>query len=163
MTPDPIADLAIIAQQEQLLQFTAFNAETAWQLGNILRTKLLATKAAATVSIEINTQTLLTFATPGASPSQADWIRRKRNTVRRFGRSTYAIGRILDRDNDTIESRHGLTLTEYAAHGGGFPIYFAGTGMVGNAILSGLTQRDDHSYIAAALAELLNVTIPTLP
>jgi uncharacterized protein (UPF0303 family) len=170
MTPDPVADLAIITQQEQLLRFTAFNADTAWQLGNILRNKLLDLKAAATIEIDLNGQVLFACTTPGASPGQADWIRRKRNTVRRFARSTYAVGRILERDGETMQARHGLALEDYAAHGGGFPIFIGAisngipdTGMVGTIILSGLAQRDDHSLVVTALAELLNITTPTLP
>jgi len=158
-----IQDLAIIAQQEELLQFTAFNAETAWQLGCLLRGKLLARNAAATIEIEVAGQVLFCCTTPGATPGQADWIRRKRNTVRRFARSTYAVGRILERDGETLEARHGLMLADYAAHGGGFPIYLKGTGMVGSVILSGLPQRDDHSLVVAALAELLGLTAPALP
>jgi uncharacterized protein (UPF0303 family) len=160
---DPIADLAILTQQEQLLQLPAFNAETAWQLGNILRSKLLALSAGGTVEIELNHQLLFACATPGATPGQADWIRRKRNTVRRFARSTYAVGRVLERDGETLQARHGLALQDYAAHGGGFPVFLKDTGMVGTVILSGLPQRDDHGLVVAALAELLNVAVPTLP
>jgi uncharacterized protein (UPF0303 family) len=160
---DPTADLAIITEQENLLRFTAFNADTAWQLGNLLRNKLLALKAAATIEIDLAGQVLFACTTPGATPGQADWIRRKRNTVRRFARSTYAVGRILERDGETMQARHGLALQDYAAHGGGFPIYLADTGMVGTVVLSGLAQRDDHSLVVSALAELLNIPVPTLP
>jgi uncharacterized protein (UPF0303 family) len=160
---DPIADLAIITEQENLLRFTAFNADTAWQLGNILRNKLLALKAAATIEIDLAGQVLFACTTPGASPGQADWVRRKRNTVRRFARSTYAVGRILERDGETMQARHGLALGDYAAHGGGFPIYLADTGMVGTVVLSGLAQRDDHSLVVTSIAELLNIPVPTLP
>ena len=158
-----IDDLAIIDQQEKLLRFTAFDGLTAWQLGNLMRSRLLQANAAGTIEIDLAGQILFACTTPGATPGQADWIRRKRNTVRRFGRSSYAVGRILERDGDTIESRHGLTLTDYAAHGGGFPIYLAGTGPVGSAIVSGLPQRDDHNLVVSALAELLNITVSTLP
>ena len=155
-------DLAIIDQQEKLLRFTAFDALTAWQLGNLMRARLLAANAAGTIEIEIAGQQLFACATPGATPGQSDWIRRKRNAVRRFARSSYAVGRILERDGETIESRHGLTLTDYAVHGGGFPIILAGTGPVGTAIVSGLPQRDDHNLVVSALAELLNIPVPTL-
>ena len=158
-----IDDLAIIDQQEKLLRFTAFDGLTAWQLGNLMRSRLLQANAAGTIEIDLAGQILFACTTPGATPGQADWIRRKRNTVRRFARSSYAVGRILERDGDTIESRHGLTLTDYAAHGGGFPIILAGTGPVGSAIVSGLPQRDDHNLVVSALAELLNITVSTLP
>jgi uncharacterized protein (UPF0303 family) len=156
------ADIEILEQQEQLLRFTAFNAETAWQLGTLLRSELLTRNAPATVEIEVNQQLLFACTTPNAQPGQADWIRRKRNAVRRFARSSYLSGRILARDNETIEARHGLTLTDYAVHGGGFPIHLTGTGSIGTAIISGLPQREDHKLLTNALATILGITIPQL-
>jgi uncharacterized protein (UPF0303 family) len=159
---NPVDDLAMITEQEQLLQFAAFNTETAWALGNLLRAKLLAKGAGGTIEIELNQQLLFACATPGATPGQADWIRRKRNTVRRFARSTYAVGRTLERDGETLQGRHGLELRDFAAHGGGFPIVVKETGMVGTVVLSGLPQRDDHGMVVSALAELLGVKVPAL-
>jgi uncharacterized protein (UPF0303 family) len=163
-----LADIEIIAHQEQLLRFPSFDAITAWQLGNLMRDRLLARNAGGTIEIELAGQLLFACATPGATPGQADWIRRKRNTVRRFARSSYVVGRILERDRETLESRHGLTLADFAAHGGGFPLQLAGTGtsssmMVGSIIVSGLPQRDDHALVTASIAEQLGLSIPTLP
>lgn len=171
--PDPLAlraDLETIAQQEQLLRFPGFDATTAWQLGGLMRARLLVagaggTAAGGTVEIEVAGQVLFSCATPGATPGQADWIRRKRNTVRRFARSSYAVGRQLELDRQTLESRHGLTLADFAAHGGGFPLWVAAGGasmMVGSIIVSGLAQRDDHNLVVAALAEQLGIAAPQL-
>jgi uncharacterized protein (UPF0303 family) len=166
---NPAEDLDILTQQEALLRFTAFNPDTAWQLGNRLRAALRAHNAGgpgeapgATVEIELAGHLLFACATPGATPGQADWVRRKRNIVRRFARSSYAIGRTLERDGDTLESRHGLTLTDYAAHGGGFPLWIVDTGCVGSIIVSGLPQRDDHNLVVTTIAEHLGIAIPHL-
>lgn len=159
---NPAEDLIILAQQEALLRFPAFDTNTAWQLGNLLREALLERNAGGSVEIELAGHLLFACATPGATPGQADWIRRKRNTVHRFARSSYAIGRTLERDGETLEARHGLSLTDYAAHGGGFPLFLAGTGCVGSIILSGLPQRDDHNLVVTAIAQQLNLTIPQL-
>lgn len=162
-TADPASDLAIIAQQEELLHFTTFTPETAWQLGNRMRNALLARQSGGTAEIELAGHLLFACATPGATPGQADWIRRKRNTVRRFARSSYAVGRQLELDLQTLEQRHGLPLADYAAHGGGFPLFLAGSGCVGTIIVSGLPQREDHNLVARAIAEHLNIAIPHLP
>lgn len=156
-------DLAILTQQEALLHFSTFTPEAAWLLGNRLRDALLARNAGGTVEIELTGHLLFACATPGATPGQADWIRRKRNTVRRFARSSYAVGRQLELDGQTLESRDGLPLADYAAHGGGFPLFLSGSGCVGTIIVSGLPQRDDHNLVAAAIAEHLSITIPNLP
>jgi uncharacterized protein (UPF0303 family) len=158
---DPAHDLAILAQQESLLHFTSFTPDMAWQVGSLLRSAALSRNAGCTVEIELANHILFTATTPGATPGQADWIRRKRNTVRRFARSSYAVGRQLELENQTLEARHGLTLAEYAAHGGGFPLRI-GEAFVGTIILSGLAQRDDHNLVVTAIAEHLKITIPQL-
>jgi uncharacterized protein (UPF0303 family) len=161
-TPDPVQDLAILTQQESLLHFTDFTPDTAWQLGNRLRDALLARDAGGTVEIELAGQLLFACTTSGAKPNQADWIRRKRNIIRHFARSSYAVGRQLELDQQTLEERDGLALVDYAAHGGGFPIRLADSECVGTIIVSGLPQRDDHNLVVTAIAEHLNVTIPQL-
>jgi uncharacterized protein (UPF0303 family) len=161
-TPDPAQDLAILAQQESLLHFTDFTPDTAWQLGNRLHDALLALQAGGTVEIELGGQLLFACTTPGAKPNQADWIRRKRNTVRHFARSSYAVGRQLEFDRQTLEAPHGLALVDYAAHGGGFPIFLTGSECLGTIIVSGLPQREDHNLVVAAIAEHLDVAIPHL-
>jgi len=162
-TPDPAQDLAILAQQESLLHFTDFTPDTAWQLGNRLRDALLAREAGGTVEIEVRGQLLFACATVGAKPDQTNWIRRKRNTVHHFARSSYAVGRQLELDHQTLEADHNLPLVDYAAHGGGFPLFLAGPECVGTIIVSGLPQREDHNLVVTAIAEYLGITIPQLP
>lgn len=160
MTPEQ--DLPILDEQEQRLRLSAFDAQSAWQLGTLLREALLARNAGGTVEIEIAGQLLFACATPGATPGQANWIRRKRNTVHHFARSTYAVGRTLALDGGTLMSKHGLPEADFVAHGGGFPIALLGTGPVGSVVLSGLPQREDHNLVVDALAMLLGVNVPRL-
>ncbi len=155
-------DLAVLEQQEALLQFPAFDAERAWQLGSRLRAQVIERGVGCSVEIEIAGQLLFACATPGATPGQANWIRRKRNTVHHFARSTYAVGRKLERDGGTLTSRHGLPEADFVAHGGGFPIRLAGTGPVGSVVLSGLPQREDHALVVDALAAVLGLPVPRL-
>lgn len=160
--PSPAEDLPIIEAQEAALHWPAFNALVAWQLGSLMRDLLLARNAGGTVEIDLAGQVLFACVTPGATPGQADWIRRKRNTVRRFSRSSYWIGRTLERDGETLPSRHGLELRDFAAHGGGFPLIVRGTGCVGAIVVSGLPQRDDHSLVVSAISQVLGVDVPRL-
>jgi uncharacterized protein (UPF0303 family) len=105
---------------------------------------------------------LFACTTIGATPGQADWVRRKRNTVRRFARSSYGVGRLLEKNGETMEARHALELKDYAAHGGGFPVWVNGVGCIGSVVVSGLPQRDDHQLVVSAIAELLGVDAPKL-
>lgn len=155
-------DLAILEQQEQMLHFSKFNPETAWELGCYLRSLLMDCKAGATIEIELAGHLLFSCVTPTGIRSQVDWIRRKRNVVRHFGRSSYAIGLTLECNQETIQERHHLDLADFAAHGGGFPILLEGTGAVGSIVMSGLPQRDDHCLVVAALAKVLGKDVPRL-
>jgi uncharacterized protein (UPF0303 family) len=157
------SDLKTIARQEEQLQFESFSAETAWQVGSLLRADALARGAAMTFEIQISGRTLFLAATDGAPAGQADWIRRKRNVVMRFGHCSYMVGLQLEQDGRTIEARHGLTLVDYAMHGGGFPIILRGTGVVGSVISSGLHQRVDHGMVVDALAAVLGIDVERLP
>ena len=49
----------------------------------------------------------------GTSPDNAEWIRRKRNVVNRFHKSSYAIGLRLQQRNSTLEERYGLGLNGF--------------------------------------------------
>lgn len=153
-------DLATIAEQERLLRFNSFSSETAWALGGLLRRQALGLDAAMSFEIQVAGRTLFSCITHDAPASQADWIRRKRNSVMRFGRSTYALG--LELDGKTIEQRHGLSELEFAMHGGGFPILLPETGLVGSVIASGLPQRQDHNLVVSALAALTGIAVPHL-
>ena len=148
-------DLARIALQEERLRFDRFDAGTAWGLG--LRLKDAADARAAPVAVDIFAQGRVLFhaALAGATPDNAEWVRRKRNVTLRFFRSSYAISLELKRDGRTLEGRFGLKPEDFMAHGGSFPLLLAGTGCVGAVTVSGLPQRDDHALLTGVLADFL--------
>ncbi|ADW69265.1 heme-degrading domain-containing protein [Granulicella tundricola] len=152
-------DLDVIAKQEKALQFESFGADTAWEVGCSLREQAMRRAAVMTFEIQVAGRVLFHAVTHNPPAGQADWIRRKRNTVMRFGRASYAMGLQLELEKKTIEERHGLTLADYALHGGGFPIVLRGTGYVGSVVASGLTQREDHAMVVTALGEALGTAV----
>lgn len=155
-------DLQAIAAQEKALVFNRFGADEAWRVGCALREDALRRSAAMTFEIRVAGRILFLAATEGAPAGQLDWIRRKRNVVERFNKSSYAVGLELEQSGKTLEQRHGLTLADYAMHGGAFPIRLAGTGYVGSVIASGLHQRIDHAIVVAALAHVFGVRVTPL-
>jgi uncharacterized protein (UPF0303 family) len=55
----------------------------------------------------------------------------------------------------SLFEKYGLPITDYAAHGGSFPIRMHGAGVIGSVTVSGLPQRADHELVVEALcAEL---------
>ncbi|HTI19077.1 MAG TPA: heme-degrading domain-containing protein [Trinickia sp.] len=148
-------DLTTIATQEHTLVFPRFDAARAWQLGAYLRE--VATARALAVAIDIRTfgQPLFFCATEGATPDNTAWVRRKRNVVAHFRRSSYSIGLRMQQAGTSLVDKHGLSVEDYAPYGGAFPLAVAGIGVVGSVTVSGLPQRADHELVVEALcAEL---------
>jgi uncharacterized protein (UPF0303 family) len=152
---DIAEDMHRIALQEQRLQFGSFDSRTAWEVGLALKAAGEARQAPIVVDIRLFSLRLLSFALPGSAPDNFDWVRRKRNVVWRFHRSSYAIGRKLAAEDKTLQDLGALPERDYTAHGGSFPILLKGTGCVGAVTVSGLPQREDHRMVVDALAQVL--------
>jgi len=152
------SDLEKIALQERRLQFTGFNAKVAWELGVALKTAAEKRGAAIAIDIQLHGHPLFSYGMPGTTPDNWEWIRRKRNVVMRYHRSSYAIGLKHERAGTTLQSTTGLDLRNYSTHGGCFPLTLAGTGCVGTITVSGLPQREDHSLVVSVLQEYLELT-----
>jgi len=155
-------DLKTIARQEDCFQTKHFNEATAWALGSRLRDMAEARGVAITIEVRLARETVFFCAMPGTSPSNADWARRKRNTVELLQRSSYRVGLDNALDGGTLESKMGLPLRDYADHGGSFPIRVEGSGCIGVVTVSGLPQREDHALAVEALAELCGVSLDGL-
>ncbi|MEZ0541876.1 heme-degrading domain-containing protein [Fibrella arboris] len=145
-------DLALLALQEDELQFDAFTTNTAWQLGTLLKDTVEARGKAVAIDIQLFGQPLFFYAMPGTTPDNIDWIRRKRNVVERFHQSSYAVRLALKKKQTTLTDQARLPLRDYAAAGGGFPIRLRGSGCIGAITISGVPMREDHGIIVEVLA-----------
>lgn len=148
-------DIARIAEQERVLVFSQFDEDAAFQIGKALKKEAEARGGRVAVDIRLWDRQLFFFAMAGTTADNADWIRRKSNCVRRYGRASYALtlrhalrGRGFAADDNADPA-------DYAAHGGAFPIRVAGAGIVGAITVSGLPGRDDHGLVVAVLARHL--------
>lgn len=157
-------DIAKIAEQERLLVFKQFDAAVAWELGSMLKDVAQQRSLPVAIDISLIAMPMFYVAMPGATPDNVRWIRRKRNVVFHFLKSSYAIGRKLARDEATLEAKFSLADVDYAPHGGSFPITVDGAGLIGAVTVSGLPQREDHNVVVAALAAMLgqDATCPML-
>ena len=145
--------------QEQRLRFDAFDAESAWSLALALREAGLQRRAPIAVLVETWALPLASFALPGATADNFDWARRKINVVKRFQRSSYALGLLLAQSGRTLADMGALPERDFAVHGGAFPIVVHGAGCIGAVAVSGLPQRDDHNMVVAALAATLDIDL----
>ncbi len=152
-------DLERMGLQEARLRFLRFDALTAWDLGRRLKAAAEARGVAVAIEIRIARETVFFYAMPGTAPANADWVRRKRNTVELTQRSSYAIGNMPLRDGETTLQRMGLPGRDYAVAGGAFPLFVEGVGCIGTVAVSGLPQRDDHALVVDVLGEMCGVSM----
>lgn len=152
------SDLERIAVQEERLQFPAFDAAVAWKIGSWLRDTAARAGRPIAIDITLAGAPLFYCALPGATPNNAEWIRRKKNVVARFHKSSYALGLEYQRQNTSLEARTGAPLVDFVTAGGCFPIRIRGSAAVlGTITVSGLPEREDHELVVRAIAEHLGI------
>jgi uncharacterized protein (UPF0303 family) len=153
------ADIGRIAEQERRLRLARFDLDLAWQLGMRLRGIAVARATPLVIELRIANTTVFHSAMSGTTPANADWARRKRNTVELLQRSSYGVGLSLKQDGLTLDQLMGLSARDHATHGGSFPLQIEGLGCIGAVTVSGAPQREDHAIVVAALAELCGVPV----
>lgn len=150
-------DIAQLARQEERLRFDRFGENDAWMLGNQMRAAAVDRSLPFVIDIRIGNRPLFYTALPGSTPENPDWVRRKVNTVLRFHKSSYRVGREHELKGQRFEAARGMDPLDFAPAGGGFPIHLTGTGVVGVVTVSGVPQRDDHNFVAEMLATFLDI------
>jgi len=144
-----------LLQQEQELQFSEFNEETAWQIGVQMVGHGVKADLPIAIDITMGTRQLFHASLKGASADNDEWVKRKIRSVYRFGHSSFYMGQLLKSKGKSIEQAYLLPESEYAAHGGCFPVIVKGTGMVGTITVSGLPQEEDHKLVVESIRTFL--------
>lgn len=149
------SSLDALLAEEQELQFPSFSADVAWTLGSHIYQRAKAASLPIAIEVSRNGQQLFFAALPGATPDNAEWIRRKRAVVQRFHHSSLYMSVEAEVKGRPFLQRYGLSEQEYAAAGGGFPIFVGETGCVGAVVVSGLPQLEDHRLVTEAIRETI--------
>ena len=145
-----------LLQEEQELQFTKFNEGTAWELGGGLVEKSVREGLPVTIDIMRGEHQLFHASLRGTSADNDEWVKRKVRLVYRFGHSSFYIGQLLKSKGKSIEEMFLIPESQYAPHGGCFPIIVKNTGMVGAITVSGLPQEEDHRLVVQAVRDYLS-------
>ena len=149
------SSLDALLAEEQELQFPSFSADVAWTLGSHIYQRAKAASLPIAIEVSRNGQQLFFAALPGATPDNAEWIRRKRAVVQRFHHSSLYMSVEAEVKGRPFLQRYGLSEQEYAAAGGGFPIFVRETGCVGAIVVSGLPQLEDHRLVTEVIRETI--------
>ena len=139
--------------EEEELQFTRFNEDTAWEIGSTLIARAVKESLAITVDITRGNHQIFHASRPGTSADNDEWVKRKVRLVNRFGHSSFYIGQLLKSKGKSLEEAYLISEIIYAPHGGCFPILVKGIGMIGTITVSGLPQQDDHQLVVNIIRE----------
>ncbi|OEU69718.1 MAG: hypothetical protein BA863_03750 [Desulfovibrio sp. S3730MH75] len=145
-----------LLREEEELQFASFNEDTAWQIGSQLVQESINRNLPVTIDITHGERQLFHASRPGASADNDEWIKRKVRLVYRFGHSSFYMGQFLKSRGKCIEEMYLLPESEYAPHGGCFPIIIISSGVIGTITVSGLTQEEDHKLVVQAIKDYLH-------
>lgn len=148
-------DIALVKKQEAELVLDQFDEAVAFALGSAIRERALAEGMSLVVDIRTWDRQVFFAATPGTSADNAEWVRRKINTVRRFQRASYRM--VLERGEVPFSPQSGADPADYVIAGGGFPIRVKGADIIGCLTISGLPGRSDHGVAVDALCDHLGL------
>jgi uncharacterized protein (UPF0303 family) len=156
----PSRNLTELAREEKSFTFAHFTCEHAWVVGNILRNALRTASISALIHISLSSQVLFhSPSLPGTMPDAETWATRKRNTVLRWGHSTWYMSCQFKGDYKMFAEHHAMSGEEwskYTIEGGGFPVFVKGVeGVVGAVVIvgDGMDGEQAHSVVAKAVAE----------
>jgi uncharacterized protein (UPF0303 family) len=144
-----------LLQEERDLQFVSFNEATAWEIGCHLVERARREGLPITIDITRGNHLLFHASLHGTSADNDEWIKRKVRLVYRFGHSSFYMGQLLKAKGKRIDEAYFLSESEYAPHGGCFPVIVKDTGVIGTIAVSGLAQEEDHKLVVQALREYL--------
>lgn len=154
--------LNVLKQQEEMLRVEKMSAEDALALG-VIMTGLAKEKYKQPIAIRIilGGHIAFSFLMDGTSRHNEWWMDKKLNTCRLSGVSSI---------RTLVEVAEGIRPMEmeyeqdgdYALCGGCFPLRNGEGRLLGYVLASGMPHECDHQLIADALAEFLNITVPSL-
>jgi uncharacterized protein (UPF0303 family) len=147
--------LVQLLQEEQELQFTHFNEDTAWQIGSKLVERSKNERLTVTIDITRGDHQLFHASLRGTSADNDEWIKRKVRLVYRFGHSSFYMSQLLKSRGQCLEDAYFLPQGRYGPFGGCFPVIIRETGVVGTITVSGLPQEEDHRLVVEAIRSFL--------
>ena len=152
----------ILKQQEEILRVEKMSAEDALALG-VIMSGLAKEKYQKPIAIRIilGGHVAFSFLMDGTSMNNEWWMDKKLNTCRVSGVSSI---------RTLVEVAEGLRPMEpefenendFALCGGCFPLRNAAGKLLGYVLASGMPHECDHQLIVDALAEFLNVSVPSI-
>ncbi|WP_250445719.1 heme-degrading domain-containing protein [Actinotalea sp. C106] len=144
-----------VTDQQRELVLDHMDYDDAWRLGSLLIELARERELPVVVDVRRHGQQLFHAALPGTAPDNDTWVERKVRAVDRFGAPSFLLGLQAKVKGQSFAEATGLSIQEYAGHGGSFPLTVAGVGPVGTVTVSGLPQAEDHALVVEGLRVLV--------
>ena len=130
--------LSILEMQEEVLQFSHFTNEDAWEVGNAIVAEARRRNLHVAVSIRLNNGYTVF------------------HTVKVKEMSSLRAYTLLKAEGHNLEDWF-MDPKEFAVCGGGFPIRVEEVGVIGAILVSGLEHAADHDLIIKCVSKYLHV------
>ncbi|KAH3688585.1 hypothetical protein WICPIJ_000429 [Wickerhamomyces pijperi] len=154
-------DITTIETQERTLVLSKLDSETAFNIGLASLQYAKSQYPNRSVVVDITTvagATLFRSYSGEIQPDNEDWIKKKRNTVIRFEKSSLRFGGELQNRGKTLADK-ALDPSIYTNYGGGFPLRLQTAPGITIAVLtvSGLADHQDHDVAVNGLKKVLEI------
>lgn len=155
--------LKVFEMQEEILQFSHFTNEDAWELGNLIVATLKKKGVVALTTICLNNGfRVFQYGMNGTTPYNERVAKQIHNTVKLMEKSSLNVTMMLQQSNE-LSNDHLLCEKEYALCGGGFPIRIEEVGVIGSVVITGVNPVLDHDLLVKCIGKYLHVDeIPRL-
>ncbi|CAN5356701.1 heme-degrading domain-containing protein [soil metagenome] len=145
-----VADLEYL----NAIEFPSFTNDDAVDLGLLTVAVIREWDLSLAVDIVIGEDLVFRAKTRATGPGNDPWLRKKANTVKRFGEASFLVKTRHLEAGTPFEQRTDVDHEEFKAHGGSIPIRASGE-IIGTLTVSGEPDAIDHEVAAEALKRYL--------
>jgi uncharacterized protein (UPF0303 family) len=112
-----------LLEEEGAIVLDRFDYDVAWKLGCAIRDRAALARAPIAVEVTHGLDRVFFALLPGATPDNFDWTHRKAAVVHRFHHSSLYMRVAAEIGKFDFNLRYRLPTAEYAAAGGGVPLF----------------------------------------
>ena len=155
MTMDEV--ITVLSMPEEILQFSHFTNEDAWELGMMLVAESRRRGLDCAVSIRRNNgYAVFKYAGNTTNLNNDRWMDRTFNTVRTLEKSSLLVYSELQKNEETMVDI-ALDPKEFSCMGGGFPVRVEEVGVVGAIMVTNQNHYINHDIIVKTLGRYLHI------
>jgi len=140
--------------EESRIVLKRFDYALAWEIGASIQAMAAERNLPVGIEVAHGSAPVFLCLMPGATPDNVDWVRRKRSVALRFHHSSLYMRLLCESKEVNFHARYRLPEADYAASGGGVPVFVEGVGVAGAVAVSGLPDVEDHRLVVSTLQRL---------